>query len=111
MILACFVRLLTLHRTDETALSCFSVSPSQPHKQAAMTKFQAFCRGFWSVCDPTIPFTQRQSMFLPNEKFDIRRERERLGLDIGYWQTVGNHLYKAMSDYENKVNSDVYEQQ
>jgi hypothetical protein len=55
----------------------------------------------------TIPFTQRQNLYLPNEEMDIRRERERMGLNVGYWQAVGNHLYKAISDYENEGKNDV----
>jgi hypothetical protein len=75
-----------------------------------MTKFQAFCRGFWSAWDFTRPFSEKPTPYQPGEEFDIRKAREALGLNVGCWEAVGNHLYKVIPRYENEVKSDVPEQ-
>jgi hypothetical protein len=72
-----------------------------------MTNFQAFCKGFWSAWDFACPFSLKQDLFPPEEKFDIQVERERLGLNRGYWVAVGDYLRGAMSNYENEVNGNV----
>ena len=63
----------------------------------AMTNFQAFCRGFWSAWDFSRPFTERPKF---RSQEEMRREheelREELGLNKSVWESVGEHLYKAM---------------
>ena len=62
-----------------------------------MTNFQAFCRGFASAWDFTRPFSERPG-FRSQERKRVDREqlREKLGLNKSVWESVGEHLYKAM---------------
>ena len=76
-----------------------------------MTNFQAFCRGFWSAWDFSQPFTQKQSLYPPEEKFDAlrpagARRRDRFG-QVGHWQKVGGYLREAMAQYKSEHTSDV----
>jgi hypothetical protein len=70
-----------------------------------MTKFQAFCDGFWSAWDFTRPFDERPEFCSRKEfKFDYEQMREKLGLNKSVWESVGEHLYKAMGeDIDNHV--------
>ena len=62
-----------------------------------MTNFQAFCRGFWSAWDFSRPFSERP-VFHASEKMwiDYEKLREELGLNKSVWESVGEHLYKAI---------------
>ena len=74
-----------------------------------MTNFQAFCRGFASAWDFTRPFSEKASAGLPSEKVDFQWIQE-LDLNVGYWEAVGNHLRKAISDYEKEISGNVSKQ-
>ena len=74
-----------------------------------MTKYQAFCSGFWSVWDFTRPFSEKPRMRRRSKKFDVQWAQE-LGLNTGYWEEVGNYLYKAIENHENEISSNVTKQ-
>ena len=84
-----------------------------------MTNFQAFCNGFWSAWDFTRPFSEKASAFpgearvrTPEEiKAKYERLREELGLNKSAWEEVGDHMYKAISTFENEINNDDPKQQ
>jgi len=62
-----------------------------------MTNFQAFCRGFWSAWDFSRPFSERPMFRSPQTiRSDHEKLREELGLNKSVWESVGEHLYKAM---------------
>jgi hypothetical protein len=62
-----------------------------------MTNFQAFCRGFWSAWDFSRPASERLEFRSQEEmRIDYERLREELGLNKSVWESVGEHLYKAM---------------
>ena len=68
-----------------------------------MTKFEVFCRGFWSAWDFTRPFSEPAGIYSREERLaNYKRLREELGLNKSVWESVGEHLYKAMGqDIDN----------
>jgi len=71
-----------------------------------MAKFQAFCRGVFSVWDFGFSRTRQEFLRKPDGVFDYHKERERYGLNVNCWDTVGKYLRGAMSQYESEVSSE-----
>jgi len=44
-----------------------------------------------------------------NEDTDMQWVQE-LGLNVGYWEEVGNYLYKAIETYQKELSGDVSKQ-
>jgi len=74
-----------------------------------MAKYQAFFRGFGSAWDFTRPFSEKPRMRRRNKELDMPWVQE-LGLNVGYWEEVGNYLYKAIENYESEIKGNVPKQ-
>ena len=74
-----------------------------------MRRYRAFSRGFWSAWDFTRPFSEKPRMRRRNEDTDMQWVQE-LGLNVGYWEEVGNYLYKAIETYQKELSGDVSKQ-
>jgi hypothetical protein len=73
----------------------------------AMTNSEAFWSGFWSVWDFSRPFSVRPEFRSREEMWiEYKKLRDELGLNKSVWESVGEHLYKAMgqdiANYERK---------
>jgi hypothetical protein len=74
-----------------------------------MTKFQAFCDGFWSAWDFTRPFSEKPRLRSLDEPLDFQWEQESEE-KVSYWDVVGGYVSKAVSDYEKEMNCNVPKQ-
>jgi len=74
----------------------------------AMTRYQAFSRGFWSAWDFTRPFAEKPRLRRRNRELDMLTEFDmqwvkELGLNVGYWEEVGNYLTKAIENHQREL--------
>jgi hypothetical protein len=69
-----------------------------------MRRFYAFTHGFWSAFDFDFTAPKRYFHHQTREKFDLRKERKRIGLsNLNCWESVGKSLRESMGDLQSEI--------